>query len=141
MTLGVYSVIIKKAIGDIRCLLNFVNDASLFQRVNHTGRQVDEVPFLHGQVPHNFIPSVDGNHFAQLSFIMRILAIDDLGVARGFQKVPRFVFPRGIPQPGGYPGVGVDLEAEIVLGCDEGNDDRKTLVTAAEEFGTLLPQI
>lgn len=48
VTLGVYSVIIKKAIGDIRCLLNFVNDASLFQRVNHTGRQVDEVPFLHG---------------------------------------------------------------------------------------------
>lgn len=98
--LGVYPVIIKKAIGDIRCLLNFVNDASLFQRVNHTGRQIDEVPFLHGQVLHNFIPSVGGNHLAQLSFIMRILAIDDLGVALGFQKVPHFVFPRGIPQPG-----------------------------------------
>lgn len=107
--------------------------------MQQTGRDVDEVVALHGQVADKVVPAALVDVAAQVLLVSGVVAKDDGGVGLGLEEVPALVLAIGKAERDGVLGVGVDLDGEVVLGAKQRDDDREEAIRVTKELGVLAP--
>ena len=135
------TAIVIKAVGHVAALLRLQNQGAALDGVEAAGVDLEEIALLDGDLPEQLRPPALVHHVRHFPGVGGIVADDNGGARVAVQHVPALGLAQGaVLMDPGVLVVGVDLNAQVVLGVDDLDEQGEGIpLYAAEELGARFP--
>ena len=136
------TAVIVETIGGVAVLLDLQKQGPFSDRMDRAGGDVEKVAFMNRELPEQIIPPSFPDHLFQLLAGPGVMSDDDVSILITVQDIPALGFSQtALFVAEGVIVVGMDLDAQVVVGIDDFYQKRKFVsLHAAEQFPMFLPQ-